>query len=107
MVIQANKITYEPEQLSQVVTSFLNHLQMDFTDTDSYLRWRGEIIPFFAETTTEGRKLLYNPSFTSVLIYGKPTSRYMCRMVLKNIIEQEFSQRIREIEQARQKGGRQ
>ena len=105
-VRKTNRITYEPEQMSQVVNSFLAHLNTQFTDTQTYLQWRAEIVPFLAETPTHGRSMLFNPAFISTLIFGRPESRYMCRLALQNIVEDEFTRRIREIEQHRQKESR-
>lgn len=96
-----NKISFEPEQLSQVVNSFLTHLEIECKDSNEYLRWRAELIPFLAQTPTEGRDLLFLPPFISQLIYGTPQTRYMCQLAVKNILEQEFQARLREIEQAR------
>ena len=96
-----NRISYEPEQLSQVINSYLEHLEFDFHRASDYLDWRAEILPFLAEQATKGRELLFSPPFIAALTDGKPETRFMCHLALRNIIEAEFIDRLKEIEQAR------
>ena len=87
-----------------MLNSFLEHIITSFEGSDrneKYTLWRGEIIPFFAEHETPGRKFLSNPAFINQLLWGRQETRIMCKRVLENIIIEEFTIRIREIEQTR------
>ena len=95
------KITYEPEHLSELFSSFLEHLENnDFRSMDEYLSWRGEILPFLSRKPTEHRDLLYHIPFIWGLCYFQDIStKRLCQLILRNILELEFTQRLREIEQ--------
>ena len=98
------RISYEPEELSQLINSFLDHLETRFTGNDrndKYAMWRAEIIPFLAQEETEGRKFLDNPAFINQFLWGRDETRFMCRRIVYNIVTQEFTLRIKEIEKIR------
>lgn len=95
------RITYEPENMSQVMNSFMELQQMNFKTMDEYFEWRNELIPYFCEDGGEDRELLYNLSFITALVFGRQETRIMLKIVLQNILNKEFSKRIKEIEKAR------
>lgn len=99
-----NRINFEPEEMSQVINLFLEHIKTDFDGEDrneKYILWRGEAILFFAEKETRGRKFLSNPAFINQLLWGNKETRVMCKKILQNIIIEEFTLRIKEIEKIR------
>ena len=95
------RITYEPEQLSNIINSYREHLSFDFHSPQEFYEWRSEIVPFLAEQAQYGRELLFTPAFIACLTVGTDETRFMCRLALRNLIEAEFIERIREIESAR------
>ena len=96
-----NKITYEPEEMSLIMQGYEEATKLQFSNMEEYLNWRTRLIPFLATKQDEGRELLYNLAFTTVLLSGSEESRLMCRIILKNILDQEMTERIKEIEQSR------
>lgn len=100
-----DRISFEPDELSQIFNSFLKRSRMEFTDLKEYLNWRGEILPFLASQPTDGRKLLYKLPFFYALCYSQhKATKLILHLALRNILEMEFTQRIKEIEKNR--GGR-
>ena len=97
----ANKITYEPEEMSLIMQSYHEAAQLHFTNLEEYLTWRTKIIPFLASKPQEGREFLYNLSFITVMTSGSKESQLMTRTILKNILDMEMTERIKEIEQTR------
>ena len=95
------RISFEPDELSQIINSFITHLKVHFTSIEQYLEWRTEILPFLALEPTEYREMLYNMPFISALTLGRPETQAVCELALKNLIEHEFTKRLKEIEQAR------
>lgn len=95
------RISFELDELSQIINSFLDHLNIHFTNLEQYLKWRAEILPFLALEPTEHRHMLYNLPFITAVSMGKPATKALCELALKNLIEYEFTQRLKEIEQAR------
>lgn len=98
------RITYEPENLSQIINGFMELQKMEFKTMTEYQEWRNELIPYFSSQEIEGRDLLYNLSFITALIYGTNETKAMLKIILQNILNMEFSIRIKEIEQSRGKG---
>ena len=96
-----NKITYEPEEMSLIMQSYEEATKLQFSNLEEYLTWRTRLIPFLATKQSEGRELLYNLAFITVLLSGSEESRLMCRIILKNILDLEMTERIKEIEQSR------
>lgn len=97
----ANKITYEPEEMSLILQGYEEATKLQFSNMEEYLNWRTRLIPFLAQDETEGRELIYNLAFITVILYSSEESRLMCRIILKNILDQEMTERIKEIEQTR------
>ena len=77
--------------------------KMQFESQKEFFAWRGQIIPFLSEKSTKGREFLYSLPFISNLIYGRETTKTMCRVVLQKILDQEMTERIKEIEKIRGK----
>ena len=97
----ANKITYEPEEMSLIMQSYAEATKLQFSNLEEYLTWRTKIIPFLASKPQEGREFLYNLSFITVMTSGSKESQLMTRTILKNILDMEMTERIKEIEQTR------
>ena len=63
-----------------------------------FLTWRGKILPFLGRHPQEGRALLY--SYPFILAFTQPKqahTREICKMIIINIIDKEFTERLREI----------
>ena len=96
-----NKITYEPEEMSLIMQSYEEAAQLKFNTMPEYMTWRTRLIPFLAQDETEGRELIYNLAFITVILYSSEESKAMCRLILKNILDTEMTERIKEIEKSR------
>lgn len=81
-------------------------MRKEITDTPTneeivlseYLEWRGKILPFLARDPQEGRSLLY--SYPFILAFTQPKqahTREICKIVILNVIDHEFTARLREI----------
>ena len=70
-----------------------------------FLEWRGKILPFLAARPQEGRNFLY--SYPFILAFTKPryeSTREICKIVLLNVIDEEFTERLKEIGKQENKG---
>lgn len=96
-----DKISYEPEEMSQIMNAYMEATKFKFTNIIEYLDWRSKIIPFLSAKPQEGREFLYNLSAITVLIGSTGATKTMIQIVYRKILDMEFTERIREIEQAR------
>ena len=96
-----NRLTYEPERLTDLIDSFNQASQFNFSTLSEYLEWRSKILPFLALQEQPGRKLLYNLAFMHALLSSNEKVQIMCKIILKDILDHEFAVRIREIESIR------
>lgn len=96
-----NKISYEPEEMSLIMQSYLEAQKLDFQTMTEYLDWRARIIPFLSRTPQEGRELLYNMAAITVLLGSTGATKIMIQMVFRKVLDFEMTERIREIEQLR------
>jgi len=63
-----------------------------------YFRWRRRILPFLSKSETEGRHFLFDLAFIETLVCSdKPEDREIGIKIIVNIIDNEFSQTIKEI----------
>lgn len=100
---KSKKITFEPDHLSELFSSFLEHIEnIGFASMDEFLKWRGEILPFLARNPSEHRDLLYHIPFIWALSSPDVKTRRLCQLVLRNVLEQEFTLRLKEIEKLKQ-----
>lgn len=96
-----NKITYEPEEMSLIMQSYLEASKLQFTTMQEFLDWRSKLLPFLSAKATGNRELLYNLPLITVLIGSTGATKIMTQMVFRRILDEEFTERIREIEQLR------
>ena len=96
-----NRITYEPEEMSLIMQSYLEATKLQFTTMQEFLDWRARIIPFLSRTPQEGRELLYNLAAITVLVGSTGSTKFMIQMVFRRILDMEMTERIREIESTR------
>ena len=96
-----DRLTYEPERLTDLIDSFSHASQFTFSNLTEYLDWRSKILPFLALQEQPGRTLLYNLAFMHALLSSNENTQIMCKILLKRILDQEFAVRIREIEAIR------
>ena len=96
-----DRLTYEPERLTDLIDSFVQASKFTFTNLSEYLEWRSKILPFLALQKQSGRNLLFNLPFMYALINSNEHTQIMCKIILKKILDNEFAARIREIESIR------
>ena len=96
-----NKITYEPEEMSLIMQSYLEASKLQFSTMEEYLEWRSKLLPFLSEKAQENRKFLYHLPLITVLLGATGGTKIMAQMIFRRILDEEFTERIREIEQLR------
>lgn len=96
-----NKISYEPEEMSLIMQSYLEASKLQFATMEEYLEWRSKLLPFLSAKATENRELLYNLAMITALLGSQGATKIMCKLVFRRILDEEFTERIREIEQLR------
>lgn len=97
----ATRISFEPEELSGIINSFITQSKVHFTSLEQYLDWRSGILPFLALEPTEHRHMLYNLPFIMQLSQGRPETKAVCELALKNLLDYEFTRRLKELENIR------
>lgn len=99
-----NYPSFNKEHLSDLIQYFHNLrnelINEQNWNEEKYWKWRGEILPFLGSEETRGRHLLYYmPLITNLINSKNPITKKYIKTVILNIIDKEFSQRLREIEQ--------
>ena len=104
-------ISFDPDNLTQIISEFRT-LRKEITESpktgeftlSEFLEWRGKILPFLAARPQEGRTLLY--SYPFILAFTQPKQRHtreICKIVILNVIDHEFTARLREIGEQEEK----
>jgi hypothetical protein len=107
-IISHRQISFSKSNLSEIIGEFrgLRKEIIDAPDKEKialseYLEWRGKLIPFLASTPQDGRNLLYSYPFILAFIQPKnQNTREICKRVIINIIDHEFTERLKEIGEA-------
>ena len=104
-IISHRQISFSRSNLAEIIGEFRG-LRKEITDApdkeeivlSEYLEWRGKMLPFLAKDPQEGRTLLY--SYPFILAFTRPENehtREICKLVILNTIDHEFTARLREI----------
>lgn len=110
-IISHRQISFSRSNLAEIIGEF-RALRKEITDSpesgeitlSEFLEWRGKILPFLAARPQEGRTLLY--SYPFILAFTQPKQRHtreICKIVILNVIDHEFTARLREIGEQEEK----
>jgi len=105
-------ISFSKENIPEIIGEFqtlrneiMESPEIEEIPLSKYLKWRGYILPFLSSRPQEGRHFLY--SYPFILAFTRPqsvTTRQICELIIINVIDHEFTLRLKEIGETEERG---